>query len=334
MPDFNGKDNRLNNRIPPFLFTGVPEEEPAPSPRRPARKETPTTVLEERQQDLGQYVRMVATGVTHGLFIYGAAGGLGKSETVKRVLRNEGVAPVIVNSHATPMGLYRTLHKFRKGRIVFIDDADSMYDDKKILGILRSALWGNPRTCTYTSSKLPEELPPSFDFDSRIIMASNTIPKNAAFKAVLSRITIFELKATNAEVLEFMRSIAERGIPGVIKEEAMAVIDFIEEEAGTRQLSLRLLELSCKILVYARQNGLDWKDLVRTQLHALGDRTVDESDSLANHLECMGQAIEQFPNSPRQQQIIWSKMTKKSRATFYRVRAKFDEEQDAEGKGE
>jgi hypothetical protein len=330
MPPFNRKENRLKNRIPPFLFTGIPDEEPTPPPpRSPNPKQEPTTALEERQQDLGHYVRMVAKGVTHGLFIYGAAGGLGKSETVKRVLASEGIVPVLVNSHATPLGLYQTLYKFRHGSIVFIDDADSMYEEKRILGILRSALWGNPRVCTYISSKLPDELPSSFEFDSSIIMASNTIPKNAAFKAVLSRISIFELKSTNAEVIKFMRVMADRGIPGVIKEEAMAVIDFIEEETGTRQLSLRLLILSCKILVYARENGLDWKDLVRTQLNALGDRTVDEFDSLANDLECMNQVVEQFPKSPRQQQTMWSKMTKKSRATFYRVQKKFDEERDA-----
>jgi len=190
---------------------------------------------------------------------------------------------------------------------------------------------GSPRTVTYTSSQLPADFPASFDFESVIIMAANVIPKKSpAFLAVLSRIDTFELTATNAEVIEFMRDIAERGIPGVIRQEAKAVIDFIEEESGTRQLSLRMLEPSCKKLVYAREAGLDWKDLVRTQLHALGDRTVGEADSLANDLECMKQVVELFPKSPRQQQTMWSKLTKKSRATFYRIRKKFDEQQEGE----
>jgi hypothetical protein len=286
-------------------------------------KKRPMTALEEKQEMLSHHVRMVAKRMTNGLFIFGSQGGLGKSETVKRTLASEGIVPVTVNSHATPLGMYQTLYQHRQDEVLFIDDADSMYTDMKVLGILRSALWGSPRTVTYTSSALPDGLPSSFNFDSTIIMAANVIPKkNPAFKAVLSRIDCFELRASNEEVVEFMRAIAEQGIHGVIKEEAMAVIDFIQAEAGSRQLSLRLLELSCKKVIYAREVGLDWKDLVRSQLYTLGENTVEVDD-----LECLKRAVEQFPNSPRQQQTLWSKMTKKSRATFYRKLEKFEQQQ-------
>jgi hypothetical protein len=319
MTQFNRKDDHLNNRLQPFFGQEPNEsEQPAPQPEK-----HPMTALEEKQEMLSHHVRMVAKRMTNGLFIFGNRAGLGKSETVKQTLASEGIVPVTINSHATPLGMYQTLYQHRKDEVLFCDDADSMYTDMKVLGILRSALWGSPRTVTYTSSALPDDLPPSFDFDSTIIMAANIIPKkNPAFKAVLSRIDCFELRASNAEVVEFMRSIAERGIPGVIKEEAMAVIDFIQEEGGSRQLSLRLLELSCKKVIYARETGLDWKSLVRSQLYALGEQTVEIDD-----LECLKRAVEQFPNSPRQQQALWSKMTKKSRATFYRKLEKFDQQQ-------
>ena len=320
MPHFNRKDDHLNNRIQPF-FNEEPESvPPAPQPQR-----EPNTALDEKLDMLSHHVRMVAKKMTNGLFIFGSTGGLGKSETVKRTLASEGIVPVTVNSHCTPLGMYQTLYQNRQGEVLFIDDADSMYTDMKVLGLLRSCLWGSPRTVTYTSSALPDDLPSSFDFDSTIIMAANVIPrKNQAFKAVLSRIDCFELRASNEEVVEFMRSIAERGIPGVIKEEAMAVIDFIQEEAGTRQLSLRLLELSCKKVVYAREAGLDWKSLVRTQLYTLGEKTVEVDD-----FDCLKRAVEQFPNSPRQQQSLWCKMTKKSRATFYRKLEKFNQHQSS-----
>ena len=320
MTHFNGKENHLNNRLQPFFGQEPNESEPVQPAPQPQKH--PMTALEEKQEMLSHHVRMVAKRMTHGLFIFGCQGGLGKSETVRRTLASEGIVPVTVNSHATPLGMYQTLFQHRKDEVLFIDDADSMFTDLKVLGILRSALWGSPRTVTYTSSALPDELPPSFDFDSTIIMAANVIPKNPAFKAVLSRIDCFELRASNEEVVEFMRAIAEQGIPGVIKEEAMAVIDFIQAEAGSRTLSLRLLELSCKKVIYAREVGLDWKDLVRSQLYTLGENTVEVDD-----LECLKRAVEQFPNSPRQQQVLWCKMTKKSRATFYRKLEKFEQQQ-------
>jgi hypothetical protein len=76
----------------------------------------------------------------------------------------------------------------REGKVLWLDDADSLYANMAILGLLRSALWGmgEARTVTYLSSQL-EGLPSSFKFDSRIIFTSNSIPKrNGAFKAVLS----------------------------------------------------------------------------------------------------------------------------------------------------
>jgi hypothetical protein len=65
--------------------------------------EEPTlTALEERQSLLAHHVRLLARGMSVGLFVYGAAGGLGKSRTVLRTLAEEGVSPIVINSHVTP----------------------------------------------------------------------------------------------------------------------------------------------------------------------------------------------------------------------------------------
>ena len=60
-----------------------------------------------------------------GLFVYGSQGGLGKSRTVLRTLAEEGVSPVLVNSHITPLALYATLYYNRSGKVIFFDDVDS-----------------------------------------------------------------------------------------------------------------------------------------------------------------------------------------------------------------
>ena len=52
--------------------------------------ESTLTALEERQNLLAHHVRLVARGMSVGLFVYGAQGGLGKSRTVLRTLADEG----------------------------------------------------------------------------------------------------------------------------------------------------------------------------------------------------------------------------------------------------
>ena len=61
-----------------------------------------------------------------------------------RTLADEGVSPVLVNSHITPLALYATLYHNRNGRVVFFDDVDSIFGSMSHLGLLRSALWGDP----------------------------------------------------------------------------------------------------------------------------------------------------------------------------------------------
>ena len=84
-----------------------------PSPFQNSTFEKPATALEERQQLLAHHVRLVARKMNHALFVYGAAGGLGKSRTILRTLDEEGIEPILINSHITPLALYTTLFRFR-----------------------------------------------------------------------------------------------------------------------------------------------------------------------------------------------------------------------------
>jgi len=282
------------------------------------------TALEERQQLLAHHVKLLARGMSVGLFVYGSHGGLGKSRTVLRTLAEEGVSPVLVNSHITPLALYSTLYFNRSGAVVFFDDVDAVYSSMAHLGLLRSALWGDPRVVTYGSSQL-DDLPASFIFESRIIFCANVIPKrNDAFKAVLSRCDICELSATRDEVLDLMASIARAGYKPLSPRECLEVVEFIEQNGDDRALSLRLLEPSFRKLIYARSEGLDWRPLVLTQLRTLG-RKQDSScriDAKANELRLLHEAVERFPNSVGDQQAFWSRATSKSRASFFRLLAR------------
>lgn len=279
------------------------------------------TLLEHRQELLAHHVRLVARKMSHALFVFGSQGGLGKTRTILRTFDEEGIEPVLVNSHITPLALFSTLYGHRSEDVVFFDDCDSMYSSMVHLGLLRSALWGSPRVVTYGSSQLPDGLPSSFETTARFVFAANVIPKkNDAFKAVLSRCDIFELSATNDEVIEMMRSVAAQGFNGITPVQCSEVIDFISAHSDDRQLSLRLLGPSLRKLTYARDVGIDWRPLVISQLQSLGRKqdATKRLDCRTKDQRILEQVLRRYPTSVADQQVEWSKSTGKSRASFYR----------------
>lgn len=280
------------------------------------------TALERRQWTLAHMVKMVARKVSHALFVFGAQGGLGKSRTILRTLDEEGVTPVLINSHVTPLALYGTLFQHRSEQILFFDDVDSMFSSMAHLGLLRSALWGSPRIVTYGSSQLPKDLPPSFEFTSRCVFAANVIPsKNDAFKAVLSRCDIYELSATNEEVIDLMRAVSANGFHGLTPDDCTMVIDFIEQNSEDKQLSMRLLGPSLRKLQYARTEGLDWRPLVKSQLQTLGrkQQATKRLDTKSRDMKLLREALKKHPESVKDQMAFFCHHSGKSRASFYRI---------------
>lgn len=298
--------------------------------RHPAvEEETQMTALEEKQALLAHHVRMVARKLSNGLFVAGT-GGVGKSKVIGETLASEGVVPVLINSHITPLSLYQTMYEHRQEKVLWLDDCDSIYPNMAILGLLRSALWGQgERVVTYTSTQLLG-LPNHFDFDSRIIFTANSIPKrNEAFKAVLSRVDVFELTATNEEILEQMRELAGKGFGTLTQQQCREVVEFIGKAGGTRQLSMRMYEPSLRKVEYALVTGVDWRDLVRSQLDQLGQKEglPKPLDSKAHDLKCMALAVEKYPASVKLQEDFWREATGKSRASFFRTKKDYEASQ-------
>jgi predicted AAA+ superfamily ATPase len=311
------------------LFTGKKKSgiaAPAPAASIAAIStipDRPATSLEERQQLLAHHVRLVARGMANGLCVYGSRGGLGKTRVVLATLKEEGVEPVILTGHCTPLAMYTSLYEHPES-VVFLDDCDAMFRILPALGILRSALWegdGGHRLVTYNSSQL--KIPSSFHFTGRIIFAINSLPRqNFAFSAVLSRIDQFELNATNEEVLTMLRQLAAQGFEDKLTaDECQEVVSFIAEFSANRELSLRLLEPSLRKVLYARAEAVDWRQLVASQLHEIGRTAAPKvSDSRGYDLECLKQVLVDYPNSIAEQETAWCMLTRRSRATFFRLK--------------
>ncbi len=280
------------------------------------------TALEERQRLLAHHVRLVARGMANGLCVYGSRGGLGKTRVVLTTLKDEGIEPVILTGHCTPLAMYLALYE-HPDSVVFLDDCDAMFRNLPALGILRSALWEGDkghRLVNYNSSQL--KVPSSFHFNGRIIFAVNIIPKlNHAFQAVLSRADTFELSASNEEVLVMLRHLAAQGFEGLTPDECLEVVEFIGEYSASRELSLRLLDPSLRKVLYAREEGVDWRHLVASQLHDIGRTAIPQvSDSRTHDVECLRQVVADFPDDVGEQETAFRAMTRRSRATFFRLK--------------
>jgi hypothetical protein len=299
----------------------------SPAASVPAVPRRPATSLEERQRLLAHHVRLVARGMANGLCVYGSRGGLGKTRVVLATLKEEGVEPVVLTGHCTPLAMYVALYEHPQS-VVFLDDCDAMFRILPALGILRSALWEGEkgsRLVNYNSSQL--KIPSSFRFDGRIVFAVNTLPtRNHAFQAVLSRVDQFELSASNEEVLEMMRRLAEQGFEGKLTpDECQEVVDFVAEFSATRELSLRLLEPSYRKVLYAREEGVDWRQLVASQLHEIGKTAAPKvSDARTYDMECLKRVLEDCPDSITDQENAFRTLTRRSRATFFRLKRMLD----------
>jgi hypothetical protein len=136
----------------------------------------------------------------------------------------------------------------------------------------------------------------------------------------------FELSASNEEVLVMLRQLAAGGFEGLTPDECQEVVDFIAEFSATRELSLRLLEPSFHKVIYAREAGVDWRQLVASQLHEIGKTAAPKvSDSRVYDMECLKQVVADYPGSVAEQEAAWCLLTHRSRATFFRLKKSLGE---------
>lgn len=291
------------------------------------------TSLEKKQQTLADMTRMVARKQFHSLFVIGG-GGTGKSRTITRTLEDEGQETILLNSNVTQLELFRLMYHHSQNDLIFLfDDVDGIFRSPVHLGLLRSALYGHPeRIVTYSSSTLPDDLPPSFSTISRFIFLANQVPKKCPmFDAVLTRCLVYRLDLSNQEIVEQFRVMAGNGYPGVLPEECDEIIDFIEANGQERQLSMRLLTPAIQIFKFAKMEGTDWRPALLAQLQNLGRPTVGtvRAGKQQQDFAALEQVIRQHPESVSDQQEAWCKQTGKSRATFYRALSRYRQAHDS-----
>ncbi len=221
-------------------------------------------------------VRGVVKEFHTGLFLHGE-GGTSKSYTVLGELEKLKCKAVIHNSRLTARGLVDVLQASPTD-IHVVEDAETLMDDKKSFGVLRSALWSQ-------STEKPIVRPVTwgsygsairFNFTGGLIIISNanladSIPE---IRAIKTRITALRIDVSPEEIKALMAQICHRGFTfgghEMSVRQCLDVRNFIIEELARlqRPLDLRLLVNGFRDYLQheAGHSKNHWTDLLRGRM--------------------------------------------------------------------
>jgi hypothetical protein len=235
--------------------------------------------INERFEFVEQMVGMVAKKTIASAIITGQ-GGLGKTHTVLKALKTNGMADTtdlaqfeigarintpksykVIKGFSTAKGLYRTLFE-GNGQVLVFDDCDSVLTDPTALNLLKGALdsYGE-RWISWNADMKDEDLPRTFKFTGTIIFISNKDLERLD-QAVRSRAMCVDLSMTQAQKIERMEVLIAD--PEFLEEYSKGfkqdAIDFLRENMNSiKNLSLRTLIATTKI----RAEGGAWKNLAK-----------------------------------------------------------------------
>lgn len=134
--------------------------------------------LDERYRGVEKFVEQIALGNVRSLIVNGHPG-IGKTHSVKKYLDLYAKGNYfIITGRSTLLSLYATLYNFKnKGKVVVLDDVDSIFSSVEGLNILKAAMdTTETRKINWlsTTSKLNTMgLPESFTFNGGVILISN-----------------------------------------------------------------------------------------------------------------------------------------------------------------
>ncbi|MEI7686562.1 MAG: hypothetical protein WCL32_16205 [Planctomycetota bacterium] len=234
--------------------------------------------LESKLDHVGDLVTGVAKDYHTGLFLHGE-GGTGKSFKVLEKLKELKSSYVFHNSRLTARGLVDALNRAPTD-IHLIEDAETLLDDKKSFGVLRSALWSQSR-------KRPMEREISwqafntdirFVFTGGIIVISNanlaeTIPE---IRAIKTRINVLRLDLTSEELLAKMKQICLAGYEH--GEDYLAPVECLQVRAYiVSELSRLNRPVDLRLLINGFRDFLQWKcgDSTKTWQELLQGRIME-----------------------------------------------------------
>ncbi len=283
--------------------------------------------LEPKLQLIRDRARGVVEGFHTGFYLWGE-GGTSKSYTVLEQLQNSQADYVVHNSRMTGRGLVDAL-KRQPSSCHLIEDCESIFDDKRAWGVLRSALWGQStkrpveREITWAASRTDIR----FVFTGGIILIANRpLEDRPELAALGTRLPVLRLVATPAEVAALMRSVALRGFrlgrDAATPKQCLEVAEYVigRMRALDRPLDLRVYVNGVKDYLQDKAGHSDtgWKDLVETGLRRTTVLRESRSDVKAREAS-VALELSRLAVSAGERMRLWKERTRgKSERAYYR----------------
>jgi len=188
-------------------------------------------------------------------------------------LTDGGTKYEMYGGHITLAAIYEFMCE-NKDELIFFDDCSNIVTNIEIMELLKQALQtSSKRRLHYRSHgvKSSANMPKSFQFNGRIIMAFNTMDhNNPNVRAIRDRAPTIELKYSRDEIYKAMYKIAENDGGGLMEYEKMIVTKEIETYTKndiSLEISLRRQALSFKLYAHFKklygEGNNEWKPEVK-----------------------------------------------------------------------
>lgn len=218
-------------------------------------------IIEEVYYAPKSMAKMVVRGNSTGLLLWGK-GGLGKTYSIIRAFKEEGVDFVYSCGFSTTLQFYNFLYNNRDKNIIF-DDISNILKSYSILDLLKSALYSpkGVRIVHYGTTSPKLSVPSKFEFTGTITILINQLRENNEdLKAVADRILSYELKMDYKDIIKVIFELARQEYKNLTKEERFKIANWIKDNTtpATENLNLRLLFKVYEIFRYDKEN---WEKL-------------------------------------------------------------------------
>jgi hypothetical protein len=209
-----------------------------------------------------------------------------------------------------------------------IEDCESIFDDRRAWGVLRSALWSQSqkpplkREVTWAAFKTDIR----FVFTGGIILVANRpLEDQPELAALGTRIPVLRLVATSDEVAARMRSVARKGFrfgrDAVTPKQCLEVAEYVigRMRSLARPLDMRVYVNGVRDYLQhkAGHSDTDWRDLIETGLRRTTVLRESRSDVIAREAS-IALELSRMDVSPDERMGLWKERTGKNERAYYR----------------
>jgi len=253
--------------------------------------ETDEEIMDKLRKRFGMLEELVGAakkGHIKALVISGKPG-TGKSYGVEKRLSKHNVLATlgdkevpytVIKGALSPIGLYKALYKYREaGKVIALDDCDSVFEDVLMLNILKAALDSKDKRtiCWNTESRVldREGIPDKFTFEASIVFLTNLDFNNVKssklkphLDALLSRAHYYDTAIhTERDTLLRIKQVCADGMLksfNLEESQQTEILDYVEDNFGNlREQSLRTV---VKLAELRRAFGDSWQDYAEVSL--------------------------------------------------------------------